>query len=160
MLECYADGSCPKPHQPGGWAFVILLDNAGEENVYGSGRVDVATNNTMEMQAVMECMKRILKDRIRHRPVVIYSDSQYVVNGMNTWMHKWADDDFEGVANADLWREAMELYKKFNRIRLKWVRGHNGNYWNEWCDKAAGVAQRGRIRQQREVNPKGQTNDG
>jgi ribonuclease HI len=151
MLECYADGSCPKPHQPGGWAFVILLDNLRQENVYGSGRVDIATNNTMEIMAVLECMKRILRDRIPHRPVVIYSDSQYVVNGTNTWMHTWADHDFLNVANADLWRDMLTTHAKFNRIKIKWVKGHNGVFWNEHIDKLAGIAQRGRAKQVKSV---------
>lgn len=126
---------------------MILLDNEREETIYGSGREPIATNNTMEIMAVLECMKRILKDRIRARPVIIFSDSQYVVNGMNQWMHTWARTDFFGVKNDELWREMFATAKKFNNIRARWVKGHNGNTWNEWCDRAAAVARKGRPRE-------------
>lgn len=155
MLECYADGSCPQPHKPGGWAYAILLDQqqeGRETNVYGSGRVDVATNNTMEMMAVHECMKRILKDRIRTRPIVIYSDSQYVVRGLMNYVHQWELRDFENVANVDLWKDMLADYRKFahGSLRLNWVRGHAGNYWNEFVDELAGAAQKGQPRGRRE----------
>lgn len=146
MIHAFCDGSCPKPNAPGGWAFVVLMDMVGERlNIYGSGRADVATNNTMEMQAGMECLKKIINFQITHRPIIIHSDSQYLVQGVNTWRHNWRDDNFAGISNADLWREMDELMrmKSATGVRFKWVKGHNGNYWNEWCDKAAGRARTG-----------------
>lgn len=148
-LICYADGSCPRPHESGGWAYAILMDGVDERTIYGSGRAHPATNNTMEIMAVMECMKRILKDRIRERPVIIRSDSQYVVNGTMTWMHTWADNDWLGVKNVELWKEMYEVRAKFSgfhSLRVEWVKGHAGVYWNEVVDRMAGEARKGRAR--------------
>jgi ribonuclease HI len=145
-MNVYADGSCPKPHAPGGWAFALLLDDHNETNIYGSGRVDIATNNTMEVAAIVEAMKAILKNRILYRPVIIHSDSQYAVKGLNNWVHQWELNDFEGVANADMWREALAIKRKFKHgsVHCRWVKGHAGNFWNCFCDELAGTAQKGR----------------
>lgn len=150
-ITCYTDGSCPVNPGPGGWAFAIVLDEHGFDNIEASGYAPAATNNTMELQAGIECMKRLLADNLDRNVVTIHSDSRYVVTGMQVWRHDWAFHDFkvsmpnargvrEPIKNAELWKSAHAEASKLKQVRFKWMRGHVGHYWNERCDHMAGAA--------------------
>lgn len=146
----YTDGSCPVNPGPGGWAYVILLGVPSDATVHTdatvieeSGYVRDATNNTMELFAAIELMRQAVAQNwhTRHR-LIIWSDSKYVVYGMENYRHSWADYDFKGIKNPELWKFAHKVAEKFPKghLRFEWLRGHVGHYWNERCDAMAGAA--------------------
>lgn len=141
-VNCYTDGSCPVNPGPGGWAYVIVLPEGRGEPIEDSGYAERATNNTMEVQAALECMKRLIAEGLYQTVSInVWSDSRYVVNGFQSWRHLWADDDFDSCQkNRVLWREGHKLAEKFRAIRFNWVKGHRGHYYNERCDHMAGAA--------------------
>ena len=80
-----------------------------------------------------------------HLPVVIYSDSSYVVKAVEEgWLNNWIRTDFKGgKKNKDLWKKYFSLAKQFN-IRFKWVKGHASNPYNNRCDELATTAADGK----------------
>lgn len=96
----------------------------------------------MELLAVIEGLKAL---KVNNIPVVIYSDSQYVVNSISKgWLANWVRTDFKGgKKNKDLWMEYYKLAKRFS-ISIKWVRGHADNPYNNRCDELATAAADGR----------------
>lgn len=141
ILHCYTDGSCPENAKgcltPGGWAFIVIMP---DYNVERAGYVPHATNNTMELQAVLECLKYLVQNDLKHHTINIWCDSRYVVDGMELWRHHWERDDFAGVKNAELWRWLHYHANKFRSVRLRWLKGHVGHFYNERCDALAGNA--------------------
>lgn len=148
-LQIYTDGSCvnyksPKQrakHGCGGWAFIVRLP---ERNHYGHGfSAPPQTNQTMELQAVLEAMKWAIENGYTDEFVTIRSDSLYVINGMvSHWRHEAAETDFENVPNAELWRQLHHAGEKMRRLRFVHVKGHAGNKYNEMCDRIASRARR------------------
>jgi ribonuclease HI len=125
-IKIYTDGACDfntrGAHNIGGYAFAIV----DEENKLisdGYGRMKNTTNNRMEIKAVIEAIKKVEDDW----NVTIYSDSKYVVN---TIMSGW-----KKRKNIDLWEELCPMVKQ--NIRLEWLKGHNGDKFNEYCDTLA-----------------------
>lgn len=139
-IEIYTDGACignGKKQNIGGWSFVFV-----DNNEIFLEAVDIeynTTNNRQEIKGVLYALKCCLDNKIA--PFTLFSDSQYVVNGFNSWMHKWHRNRWvrgnppELIPNSDLWKEMWELKQSFAQIELKWVRGHNGNKWNERADE-------------------------
>ena len=86
----------------------------------------------MELKSVIEALKML------NRPceISLYSDSQYVVKSINEWLLGWVKTNFKGKKNVDMWREYLELTKK-HKITAIHVKAHNGDYYNERCDKVA-----------------------
>lgn len=69
--------------------------------------------------------------------VTIYSDSKYVVDSVEKgWLQGWIKKGFKGKKNVDLWKLFAEVYPRHN-VKLKWVKGHAGNKYNERCDTLA-----------------------
>jgi ribonuclease HI len=120
-LVIYTDGSCSPNPGKGGWAFIALLD--GYE-FHVNGKNDWTTNNVMEMTAVIEA----LKEFSTQKRFKIFSDSQYVINCATG---KWKRNK-----NIDLWAE-YDLYSKGKMVTFQWVKGHNGDHYNELVDKLA-----------------------
>ena len=134
MLKIWTDGSCLGNPGPGGWAFVAT---DGKNVAERCGGEPDTTNNRMELMAVI----RALSAAHRHSAVEIHTDSQYVKNGMQTWLknwkkNNWSTADKKPVKNQDLWQQLDELAQKVE-IHWVWVRGHNGNEYNERCDELA-----------------------
>lgn len=131
-IAIYTDGSAfPNPGGPGGWAFVVLYD--GQEHLKRSGGLRrPCTNNIAELMAAIEALKWLPEGA----QATIFTDSQYVQKGANWWRKSWAKKDFEGRKNAELWRELHGLMLERDCV-FKWVRGHNGDKWNELCDRLA-----------------------
>ena len=140
MLKIWTDGSCLGNPGPGGWAFVAT---DGKNVAERAGGEPNTTNNRMELMAVI----RALTAAHRHTSVEIHTDSQYVKNGMQTWMKNWKKNnwrtaDKKPVKNQDLWQQLDELANKVE-IHWVWVKGHAGNEYNERCDELArGYAER------------------
>lgn len=137
MLKIWTDGSCLGNPGPGGWAFVAT---DGKNIAERSGGERDTTNNRMELTAVI----RAISAARRHNEIEIHTDSQYVKNGMQTWIKNWRKNnwrtaDKKPVKNKELWIMLDELASQV-KIHWVWVRGHNGNEMNERCDELARTA--------------------
>ncbi|NPA50571.1 MAG: ribonuclease HI [Epsilonproteobacteria bacterium] len=128
-IKLYCDGSSLGNPGAGGWG--VILEYKGVKKEF-SGGVKSATNNQMELQAVIEGLKR-LKEPCK---VEIVTDSQYIANSINDWLYKWIAKGFKGVKNKELWEEYLRVSKDHD-IKAIWVRGHNGHVENERCDYLA-----------------------
>lgn len=133
-IVIYTDGACSGNPGPGGWGAVLTYNDHKKEI---SGNAPDTTNNRMELQAVIEALKTLKKPS----EVEIVTDSQYVMNGMTTWIHGWKKRDWKGssnkpVKNADLWQE-LDAACQPHTITWQWVKGHNGHPMNERADKLA-----------------------
>lgn len=136
FVELYTDGACSGNPGPGGWAFVLKHPASGNERE-GSGGERETTNNRMELTAVIEGLRALT----RPSGVAIHSDSQYVLNGLEKWIHNWKKKGWktaskQPVKNVDLWKELDELRDK-HRVTFHWVRGHAGHPENERVDAMA-----------------------
>lgn len=137
MLIIYTDGSCLGNPGPGGWAFVAT---DGINTAERSGGEVNTTNNRMELTAVI----RALSAARRHSEVELHTDSQYVKNGMQSWIKNWKSNnwrtrDRKPVKNKDLWIQLDELAGQI-KINWHWVKGHAGEEFNERCDELARTA--------------------
>ncbi|MBU8912841.1 MAG: ribonuclease HI, partial [Spirochaetales bacterium] len=129
------DGGCHGNPGPGAWAFVIQLS----DDIERSGGELQTTNNRMELQAVIEALLYIVRQECSNRAVNIHTDSQYVRNGITTWIRAWLRNGWKTAArkpvkNQDLWVRLHELDERVQPV-WKWVRGHAGNTLNERCDQ-------------------------
>ena len=132
----HTDGACKGNPGPGGWGALLEYDGRRKEIFGGEPQT---TNNRMELVAVI----RALEALTRAADVEIYTDSQYVKNGIESWIHGWKRNgwktsDRKAVKNADLWRE-LDLLAARHRIRWHWVRGHDDNPGNERADELANL---------------------
>lgn len=135
----YTDGACKGNPGPGGWA-CILKHAPTKMSKEFSGAEANTTNNRMELQAVIEGLKR-LKRRTR---VHVVTDSQYVKNGITSWIIKWKRNnwrrgpkpDSPPVKNVELWKELDDLANR-HEATFEFVYGHSGHPENERCDELA-----------------------
>ena len=132
MTQIFTDGACSGNPGPGGWGVLIIEDGA-ERELFGGDRE--TTNNRMEMQAVIEALKATAG------PVVLYTDSQYVKNGICDWINGWKRNGWKTAAkkpvkNKDLWVEIDRLADG-RSIDWRWVKGHAGHDGNERADELA-----------------------
>ena len=130
----YTDGACKGNPGPGGWG-AWLKSGEHEKELWGGEAL--TTNNRMELTAVIEALAS-LKKRCR---VTLYTDSEYVRNGITSWIHGWKargwkTADKKPVKNEDLWR-ALEAAVAPHKVTWRWVRGHAGHPENERCDALA-----------------------
>ena len=130
----FTDGACKGNPGAGGWG-VLLRYGEHEKELFG-GEAQT-TNNRMELTAVLSGLKTL------NRPcdVVICTDSQYVKNGMESWIHNWKKNGWktagrQPVKNADLWQQLDEQVAR-HRVRWQWVKGHAGHAENERADALA-----------------------
>jgi ribonuclease HI len=133
-VELYTDGACSGNPGPGGWG-VILRMGPHEKELFG-GEPET-TNNRMEMTAVIEGL-RALKRSVK---ADIYTDSQYVMKGMNEWIKGWKARGWktaskEPVKNVDLW-QALDAECARHELKWHWVKGHAGHVENERADALA-----------------------
>lgn len=137
MLKIWTDGSCLGNPGPGGWGFVAT---DGIHTAERSGGEKDTTNNKMELTAVI----RALRAARKHNELEIHTDSQYVKNGMQSWIKNWKKNnwktaDKKPVKNQELWQELDELASKI-KIHWVWVKGHAGEEFNEMVDTLARTA--------------------
>lgn len=129
QISLFSDGSALGNPGPGGYGTIIRYQQS--EKILTGGEAHT-TNNRMELLAVIEGL-RVLKEPCR---VEIYSDSSYVVKGINEWLEGWVKRDFKKVKNPDLWKAYLEASAP-HHIHAVWVRGHVGHEENERCDQLA-----------------------
>ena len=138
-VTIYTDGACKGNPGPGGWG--AWLDASGHERELWGGQLQT-TNNRMELTAVIKALS-VLTRACR---VAIYTDSEYVRNGITTWIHGWKKRgwrtaDGKPVKNVELWQQ-LETLADAHDVQWHWVKGHAGDPGNERADQLAnrGVA--------------------
>lgn len=135
-ITIYTDGACHGNPGPGGWAALLIYE--GHRKTISGGEKN-STNNRMEISAALEALK-LLKNRSK---VIIYTDSQYLRDGANEWMHKWKQNNWtrgkNPVKNVDLW-QALEHEMSKHVVEFRWVKAHNGHPENELVDELANRA--------------------
>lgn len=143
-IRIFTDGACSENPGPGGWAAVF---NAADKCTTISGHESLTTNNRMELRAVIESFKKILKRPKRNVEYELYSDSAYVVNTINNnWIDMWRKNNWkttkrDDVKNKDLWEELAYLQDCARKlgvyIKIIKIKGHAGNTFNELVDRLA-----------------------
>ena len=130
----HTDGACSGNPGPGGWGAILQY---GDKTKELSGGEQLTTNNKMELTAAIEALNAL------KRPcnVELHTDSQYVKNGVQSWMHGWKKNgwktaDKKPVKNLELW-QALDEATKRHTISWHWVKGHNGHDLNERADQLA-----------------------
>jgi len=134
MIEIYTDGACAGNPGPGGWG-VLILD--GDEEIELTGGEPQTTNNRMEMTAAIEALRAVRENT----PIRLYTDSQYVKNGVTQWIAGWKRNGWRTAAkkpvkNKDLWEILDELATQ-REIDWRWVKGHSGDPCNDRADELA-----------------------
>ena len=135
-IKVYTDGGCIGNPGKGAWAYVLLLP--GNE-IRGSGGVSATTNNQMELSAVIEALEELQTLGTKPGQGVIHTDSQYVKNGITTWIYNWEKNGWrtankEPVKNKEFWIRLKAL-SDVMKPSWTWVKGHAGNPMNELCDQ-------------------------
>jgi len=146
MLYLYSDGSSTGKVGEGGWAFVLL--DKDKLVVESSGHEDNTTNNRMELSSMMEGLRYIYQNFSSLSKIEAFSDSQYVVKGINEWYPSWAKKMAKGkiIKNQDLWIDYKALVEQLPNLKINWHRGHSGHIYNERCDALAKAAKEERRR--------------
>ena len=131
-VKLFSDGSCLGNPGAGGWAYILQYGDAIKK---ASGAEAMTTNNQMELTAAIMGLSA-LKQPCR---IELFTDSEYVVKAINSWLAKWIVTDFKGKKNADLWRRYLAAAAP-HEIKASWVKGHAGHPQNEECDAMARAA--------------------
>lgn len=136
-VTLYTDGGCRGNPGPGGWGAVLIWGDK-KKKLYGS-EVDT-TNNRMELLGAIEGLNALK----RTMEVDLYTDSQYVKQGITTWITNWKKNGWKTasrkpVKNQDLWMALDALIDKHN-VSWHWVKGHAGDPMNELADQLANQA--------------------
>ncbi|MEM6912568.1 MAG: ribonuclease HI [Pseudomonadota bacterium] len=134
MIEAYTDGACSGNPGPGGWGVLMINGDARQEFCGGEAET---TNNRMELMAAI----RALEEAPQNEPMTVTTDSQYVKNGVETWIHGWKRNGWKTaskkpVKNQDLWQTLDALAEK-RAVTWAWVKGHAGHEGNEAADALA-----------------------
>lgn len=141
------DGSCNPNPGTGGWGVVIQLKEAAEvirqRALAGQGEVMISTNNQMEMTAAIRGLEKLAEPL----PIIVMSDSEYVVLGMTGRLEKWKASGWRTsggpVKNRELW-EQLDQLSQGRQIEWVWQRGHVGHDLNETADRLASAAASGK----------------
>jgi ribonuclease HI len=133
-VTIYTDGACKGNPGPGGWG-AWLAYGAHEKELWGGE--PLTTNNRMELTAVIQALASLK----RSSRVDLYTDSEYVRNGITTWIHGWKQRgwktaDKKPVKNIELWQRLDALAAQ-HQVQWHWVRGHAGDPGNERADRLA-----------------------
>ena len=131
----YTDGACSGNPGIGGWGAVIIDEK--KKLIFLNGGSKETTNNQMELTAVIN----VLKYFPEAQNITIYTDSKYVMNGIESWILKWKKNGWKTaskkpVKNKELWIE-LDLQITKHTISWKWVKGHAGEKNNEKADDLA-----------------------
>jgi len=142
FVKIFTDGACKGNPGPGGWACILRHPASGKERELSGGERET-TNNRMELQAVIEGLKSLT----RRTRVEVVTDSTYVAQGCQKWMHGWKKNGwqrkegkrFKPVLNVEHWQQLDQLIPK-HEVTFTVVKGHSGHAENERCDELAVAA--------------------
>jgi len=134
QVSIWTDGACQGNPGPGGWGAILIY---GDHQKEISGREAETTNNRMELTAAI----RALEALARPCSVIVHTDSQYVKNGIETWLpgwkaRGWKTADKKPVKNRDLW-EALTHAAERHSVKWQWVKGHASDAHNLRADELA-----------------------
>jgi ribonuclease HI len=150
IQRIYTDGACSGNPGPGGWGTVVYFSDGSVHEM--GAREAQTTNNRMEMQAAVAALQ-YLADSGQTGTIELYTDSEYLKNGITKWIHGWKKKDWKTstgkpVLNQDLWETLDALNSK--RVQWRYVRGHAGDEGNERCDTIARTFSLGKTPQLRQ----------
>ncbi|MGO4712478.1 ribonuclease HI [Bradyrhizobium sp. 2TAF24] len=133
-VTIFTDGACSGNPGPGGWG--VLLRYGEQEKELKGGERDT-TNNRMELMAAISALEALKRPAV----VDLTTDSQYVRQGITSWIHGWKKNgwrtaDKKPVKNVDLWQR-LDAALKQHEVRFHWVKGHAGHVENERVDQLA-----------------------
>jgi ribonuclease HI len=139
-VQIITDGACIGNPGPGGWACILRYNSHKKEL---SGRDRATTNNRMELTAAIRGLEALREPC----EVEVVTDSQYLKNGISTWIQGWKRNgwktkDKKPVLNQDLWVELDALVSK-HKVKWTWTKGHADHDDNNRCDELATAAARG-----------------
>lgn len=136
----FTDGACTGNPGPGGWGSIVSFPNGTVQEL--GGAVPQTTNNRMEMAAAIHALG--LLDPVEPSPIVLYTDSTYLIRGITQWIwgwrsRGWKNAEGKDVANRELWEELARQVARLKPTAIDWkyVRGHAGYPGNERCDQIA-----------------------
>lgn len=137
FVKIYTDGACSG--NPGVGGYGVILRSGDREKEF-SGCDPMTTNNRMELTAVIKALEALKKPcRVK-----VVTDSNYVVQGMTSWIFTWLKNNWKNsqkqqVVNKDLWERLFNL-AHLHDIQWEWIKGHNKHTENERCDELARLA--------------------
>ena len=134
VVEVHTDGACSGNPGPGGWAAIIRW---GEHERELSGGERLTTNNRMELMAAIAALEALKRPMRVH----LYTDSQYLRQGITEWLRGWKargwrTADKKPVKNQDLW-ERLDAANARHAVEWRWLKGHAGHELNERADELA-----------------------
>jgi ribonuclease HI len=138
----YTDGSSLGNPGPGGWGAVVV---DGMKVVELGGRENDSTNNRMELTGAIKALRLVQERKLEGKKIFIYTDSNYVLNGITMWIYGWVKNNWktkagEDVLNKDLWENLFKVeFDLKNKYEIEWIKvsGHSGVHLNERCDEIA-----------------------
>lgn len=141
-IEIWCDGGCrgnSKDENIGGWGAVLKYKDNIKELYDGERNT---TNNIQELKSVINALQAL---KTNNKPILIYCDSQYVVNGITKWIdgwkkRGWRKSDKKVIENLELWKKLDELVNLQQNIQFIWVKGHADNEGNNRADELANIA--------------------
>jgi len=133
-IEIYTDGACSGNPGPGGWGAILIWNGHRKELKGGEA---LTTNNRMELMAAISALEA-LKTGVT---VDLYTDSEYVRNGISSWIHSWKRNGWRTAAkkpvkNVELWQRLEQALAE-HKVTWHWVKGHAGHPENERADELA-----------------------
>ncbi|CAM4096104.1 DNA polymerase III subunit epsilon [Acinetobacter pragensis] len=128
-ITLYVDGACKGNPGLGGWGAYIITES--EEHKICGGEAET-TNNRMELTAAIEGVLFCPADA----KLVIWTDSNYVKQGITEWIHGWKKKNWKDVKNPDLWKK-LDAVCQGREIEWNWIKGHAGHAGNEMADQLA-----------------------
>jgi ribonuclease HI len=128
----HTDGGCSPNPGPGGWGAILAFGSHKKELKGGEPH---STNNRMELMAAISALEALKRPCL----IDIHTDSQYLRNGITSWINQWKRNGWhtaekKPVKNVDLWQR-LEAAMARHRVRWHWVRGHAGHALNERADQ-------------------------
>ena len=137
-ITIYTDGGCRGNPGIGAWGAILLSEKHNLRLEIGESE-EHTTNNKMEMQAAIKALERLKNSH----NIKLYSDSAYLINGMNSWIYSWQKNnwiksDKKPVENKDYWLKLIELSKRHSIEFIK-VKGHSSNEENNRADEIVNI---------------------
>jgi ribonuclease HI len=138
-VQLFTDGACSGNPGPGGWAFILRHPSTGKELEQAGGEAET-TNNRMELMAVIRGLEALK----RPTHVELFTDSEYVRQGLSLWMPKWKQNGWRRsvggkpaeIKNLELWKRLDQLVAR-HQLKFTRVAGHSGHPENDRCDELA-----------------------
>ena len=139
-IALFSDGACRGNPGPGAWAYVVQ-NKQGSILSQKAGGEKLTTNNRMELMGAIEALMVLQSQLMKsYDSYFLYTDSKYVVDGLNQWVPQWKSRGWKKAdnkipENIDLWQKLDDLFHQIPGVKINWVKGHAGHPQNEFCDQ-------------------------